>query len=150
MLSCLLDPNYRRVTASPISCTVKGGSQGEDSTGLPGVIRALGLGGANDDFFLTADRLPIDLPGYFLTSMTPAFPFTPPGSQGYLCLGGNIGRYNASIGQGPSFTLQIDLTSMPVNPPVPVQPGETYGFQAWYRDAGSTNNFTDAVSVTFQ
>ena len=56
------------------------------------------------------------------------------------------------IGQGPSFTLQIDLTSMPVNPPVAVLPGDTWNFQAWYRDnnLGPTNNFTDAVSVTFQ
>ncbi len=36
---------------------------------------------------------------------------------------------------------------MPVNPPMPFQPGETWNFQAWYRDTGGTNNFTDAVSV---
>ncbi len=64
--------------------------------------------------------------------------------------GSNIGRYNCCVGQGPSFTLQLDLTALPVNPPGPVQPGDTWNFQAWYRDVGNTNNFTDAVSVTFQ
>ena len=29
-------------------------------------------------------------------------------------------------------------------------PGDTLNFQAWYRDVGGTNNFTDAVSVLFQ
>ena len=100
---------------------------------------------------LTANQLPPNQFGYFLTSMTPSFPFFPPGSQGYLCLGGNIGRYNASVGQGPSFSLQLDLTSMPVNPRfVAVVPGDTWNFQGWYRDIGNTNNFTDAVSVLFQ
>ena len=35
-------------------------------------------------------------------------------------------------------------------PPVAVQPGDTWNFQAWYRDIGNTNNFTDAVAVTFE
>ncbi len=76
-------------------------------------------------------------------------PFTPPGSSGVICLGTNIGRYNGNVGQGPSFSLQVDLTAMPVNPPVAVQPGDSWNFQCWYRDIGNTNNFTDAVSVTF-
>ena len=113
------------------------------SQGFPGSV-------AQGYAILTANRVPPGEFGYFLTSMTPAFPFIPPGSSGYICLGGNIGRYNGNVGQGPSFSLQIDLTSMPVNPTMPVQPGDTWGFQAWYRDVGNTNNFTDAVSVTFQ
>jgi hypothetical protein len=34
---------------------------------------------------------------------------------------------------------------------VPVAPGETWHFQAWYRDAnpGATSNLTDNHSVTF-
>jgi hypothetical protein len=32
---------------------------------------------------------------------------------------------------------------------VPVQPGQTWNFQAWYRDLGGTNNFTDALSIMF-
>ncbi len=122
-----------------------------NSTGFAATIVSQGYPGsvAQGYAILTANQVPDGEFGYFLTSQTQGF-FMPPGSDGFICLGGNIGRYNGNVGQGPSFTLQIDLTSMPVNPPVAVQPGDTYGFQAWYRDLGSTNNFTDAVSVTFQ
>ncbi len=52
---------------------------------------------------------------------------------------------------GPTFSIQLDLTSVPTPTAfVAVQPGDTWNFQAWYRDAGGTNNFTDAVAVTFQ
>ncbi len=76
----------------------------------------------------------------------------PPSSNGFICLGGNIGRYHQpqNIGQGPTFSIQVDLTSMPVNPTAAVQPGDTWNFQCWYRDLGGTNNFTDGVSITFQ
>jgi hypothetical protein len=36
--------------------------------------------------------------------------------------------------------------------PVAILPGETWNFQAWYRDLnpGTTSNFTDGISITFQ
>ncbi len=105
---------------------------------------------------LTANQVPPGEYGYFLASMAVSL-VHPAGSQGFLCLGGNIGRYNQpqNIGQGPSFSIQVDLTSMPVNPPLAVQPGDTWHFQAWYRDNSPfpsyyTSDFTDAVAVTFQ
>ena len=121
-----------------------------NSTGVPGVISAIGsLLVAANDVTLTAAQLPGGQFGYFLTSQSQGF-FMPPGSSGFICLGGNIGRYNGNVGQGPSFSLQIDLTSMPVNPPQAVVPGDTWNFQAWYRDVGNSNNFTDGLSATFQ
>ncbi len=103
-----------------------------------------------NDVTLTASQVPAAQFGYFITSQTQGF-FNPPNSNGFICLGGNIGRYNQpqNVGQGPSFSIQVDLTSVPVNPPQAVLPGDTWNFQAWYRDIGNTNNFTDAVSVTF-
>ena len=74
------------------------------------------------------------------------------GHYGILCLGGAIGRHNQPglVQPGPTFSIQLDLTSVPTPTAfVAVQPGETWNFQAWYRD-GASNNFTDAVSVTFQ
>ena len=121
-----------------------------NSTGSPASIVSQGFPGsvAQGYALLTANNVPPGQFGYFITSQNQGY-FNPPGSSGFICLGGSIGRYNGSVGVGPSFSLQIDLTSMPVNPPVAVQPSDTWNFQCWYRDVGNTNNFTDAVSVTF-
>ena len=120
-----------------------------NSMGQPALLFAYGSAiAAANNVSLIAQQLPPGQFGYFLTSQTQGL-FTPPGSQGYICLAGNIGRYDRNVGQGPSFSLQLDLTSMPVNPPQAVVPGDTWNFQAWYRDVGNTNNLTDAVSITF-
>ncbi|MCP3920932.1 MAG: hypothetical protein GY711_35840 [bacterium] len=108
---------------------------------------------ASGELTLSADRLPEGQFGYFLAGQTQGV-FQPPGSQGLLCISGNIGRFNLSgeIIQGSTGTLQVDLSTIPVNPPTAVLPGDTWHFQCWFRDnnPGPTSNFTDAVSVTFQ
>jgi len=122
-----------------------------NSTGDPGVTVVSGSSiVADQDFTLTAFQLPHGRFGYFLASETPGI-FMPPASQGTLCLGGSVGRLNAQVIQGPSGSVPVDLTAMPVNPPTAVLPGATWHFQCWYRDdnPAPTSNFTDAVSVTF-
>ncbi len=124
-----------------------------NSTGFPGVISASGSDVVtNNDVTLTAEQLPPGQFGYFLAGQTQGS-FMPPGSQGFICLSGNIGRYNqvANIIQGPTGFIQLNLTSIPVNPPQAVIPGDTWNFQCWYRDSnpGPTSNFTDGVSITF-
>ena len=120
-----------------------------NSSGMPGVISAMGsTSAAVNDVTLCAAQLPVGQFGFFITSETQGF-FMPPGSSGFICLSGAIGRYNGNVGQGPTFTLRIDLTSMPVNPPQAVMPGDTWNFQAWYRDINNTSNFTDGVSILF-
>ncbi|MCP3918978.1 MAG: PEP-CTERM sorting domain-containing protein [bacterium] len=125
-----------------------------NSTGSSGSITAIGSSVVETNAFqLTARDLPPGQFGYFLAGQTQGFS-NPPGSQGLLCLAGNIGRFNALplIIQGPSGSTRIDLSSVPVNPPTAVLPGDTWNFQCWYRDNNPslTNNFTDAVSVVFQ
>ena len=69
-----------------------------------------------------------------------------------------MGRYNRPgqiISSGPtgSILFPIDLTAIPTPTGlVPALSGETWNFQAWYRDVNptATSNFTDAVSVTFR
>ena len=107
---------------------------------------------------LIARDLPLHAFGHFLTSRAQGLVNGAGGSQDDLCLGGLIGRYSGpgqikNSGAAGSFSLAIDLTAMPQ--PVghiAAQAGETWYFQAWYRDANpmSTSNFTDAVRVTFQ
>ena len=98
--------------------------------------------------------LPSNQFGYFLVSDTQAIVINPGGSQGVLCLGGTIGRFSGQIqnsGLLGTFSIPVDLTSLPTTPVSAVAPGDTWNFTAWYRDnnPGPTSNFTDALAVTF-
>lgn len=122
-----------------------------NSTGQSAVVRAEGSTAvALDDLQLVAELLPPGEFGDFLAGQTRGF-FNPPGSSGFICLTGTIGRFNAisQIVQGPTGSIDVDLAAIPVSPPQAVQPGETWNFQCWYRTSG-TSNFTDGLSVTFQ
>jgi hypothetical protein len=125
-----------------------------NSSGVPGSINAYGSASiAEDDFTLTATDLPSGQFGYFVVSRDTGFA-QPPGSQGYLCLGGDIGRLNKShqVIVGPGGCLKLNLGDVPVHPPVAVQPGETWQFQCWYRDKNprQTSNFTFGLTATFE
>ena len=111
---------------------------------------------AANQLVLEARRLPANTFGFFLTSRTQANVANPGGSQGRLCLGGAIGRYQQQV-QSSGTAGQISLAVAPNALPQPLgaaaaQVGETWNFQAWFRDANPTNtsNFTDAVALTFQ
>ena len=58
-----------------------------------------------------------------------------------------------SSGGAGTLVFPIDALALPTPTGfVVAQPGETWNFQAWFRDSspGTTSNFTDAVSITFQ
>ena len=121
-----------------------------NSTGLRGRLCAIGPQHLSQDYLrLEALNLPAGEFGYFLASRNLGG-FVPPGSVGILCLSGDIGRFNhpSQVFQAPHASLEVDLSSIPVNPAVPVMPGEFWNFQCWYRD-GTTSNFTDAVRIQF-
>ena len=93
--------------------------------------------------------------GYFLVSANQATVPGPGGSQGVLCLGGSLGRFNNQVqnsGLLGTFQIQVDINSLPLNPAVSVLPGETWNFQTWFRDLNPvpTSNFTHAIAVTFE
>jgi len=131
-----------------------------NSTGASGEISASGSADvAANNLVLETSSLPLNAFGFFLTSRTQGIVNQPGGSQGVLCLGGQIGRYVGpgqirNSGATGSFNLALDLTQTPTpTGPVAVVAGETWNFQAWYRDAvggSATSNFTDGLSVTFQ
>ncbi len=127
-----------------------------NSTGDAGELVAVGSEvAATRRLTLRASHLPPFQSGYFLASRDIGFVFAPAGSQGWLCVGGNVARLRQVIlNSGPdgTFELDVDLASIPLTPAVPVLAGETWLFQGWHRDQNPlpTSNFTSAVSVTFQ
>jgi hypothetical protein len=131
-----------------------------NSTGAPGTTRGTGSSVvATNNLTLTADSLPNNAFGFFLTSMTQGNVPQPGGSLGVLCLGGSIGRYVGpgqiqNTGGTGAFSLLLDLTQTPTPTGlVAVAAGETWNFQAWHRDSvggAAVSNFTDGLSVGFQ
>lgn len=124
-----------------------------NSSGQPAAISAWGDPAvAMNNLTLVASAMPANELGYFLCSQIQGFVSLPGGSQGNLCLGGKIGRFVAQLGSTGSageLGIAVDLAAMPVSRRKPVQPGETWHFQAWFKD-GASSNFTDGLSVTFQ
>ena len=104
---------------------------------------------------LNAECLPNDSSGYFFVSQGTIFVPNVGSSTGNLCIGGGpVGRFLADVvntGSGTTVSVLTDLTSFPQpTGSVAVLPGDTYNFQYWFRDIGSTSNFSDALAVTFQ
>ncbi len=125
-----------------------------NSTGFPAVMSATGSNVVSDNnLVISGSGVPINQFGICLTSQTQGNTPMAGGSQGTLCLGGTIARFGV-VNSGPTgvFTQVVDLTSLPFTPMVAAQPGETYNFQAWFRDLnpGATSNFTDGITITFQ
>lgn len=129
-----------------------------NSSGQPARIRAIGSDVvALASLSLKAIDLPHDQFGYFLGSMTEGFVAQPGGSSGNLCLGGEIGRFVSQVGNsGPCGCMDITVDpfafEVPVSPPAPILPGETWRFQCWFRDVevAPTSNFTDGVWIEWQ
>ena len=132
-----------------------------NSTGSPAEIEARGsLLVAANDVALTARSLPSNANGFFLASRSQGFIANPGGSTGNLCLSGAIGRYVGpgqikNSGASGTFSLTLNLTQMPTpSGSVAAAAGETWNFQAWFRDSlpggSATSNFTDGVSLSLQ
>ena len=126
-----------------------------NSTGSTSTIDAYGspLVSANNALLICTD-LPQNVLGYFLVSNTQGFVANPAGSDGNLCIGGDIGRFPLSSGSAGFASIRLDLGTMPQSSgAVAVQPGEEWNFQFWHRDTGSqgiTSNFSRGLAVTFQ
>lgn len=128
-----------------------------NSSGLPARLALFGSPAvALNLVHARATQLPPERFGYVLASrasdLLPAFD----GSQGTLCLASPRAKFGAQTmetNSTGSFEVPLDLAAFPLpGGAVAVLPGESWYFQAWYRDAnpGLTSNFTDGVVVTFE
>ncbi len=122
-----------------------------NSTGMPAILDGHGSDVVVDNaLVLHAFQLPPNKSGYPLISATQG---SNPVGSGVLCLSGTIGRYPALIfnsgAAGDSGLILLDLTNLPNAIGGSVMAGETWNFQVWYRDIG-TSNFTNGLTVVFQ
>ena len=119
-----------------------------NNTGAAANFRVYGSAHPADNrLVLDVDNLPTFATGQFILSTTAQnFPL----GNGTLCLGQPLLRLGSTVGnswlQG-AVGFELDLTTLPGG--TVLQPGQTWYFQYWYRDAGSTN-FSNAEAVTFQ
>ncbi len=110
-----------------------------NQSGSSAEIRATGSPFVVDgDLTLTASQLPPNALGYFIVSRSMGVVPAAGGSVGTLCLFPPFGRYVAlaqSSGTAGSMSIPVDLLAVP-QPTLSVaaQAGETWFFQAWFRD----------------
>ncbi len=135
------------------------GEANANSTGSVARMSASGsLTASDNDVTIHAQSLPQSSAAFFLTSQTQSFVPNPGGSEGNLLLLGSIGRYVGpgqiqNAGSNGIISLALDLNQIPQPTGfVSAVAGESWNFQAWYRDvgtAGAVSNFTNGLSVTF-
>ena len=102
---------------------------------------------------LDVTELPANAMGYFIVSQDTVRVANPGGSQGDLCLKEPIARFVGQTHESGHFGVlawDVNLKSIPGHGAV--SKGETWNFQAWYRDTnpGPTSNFSDAASILFE
>ncbi len=124
------------------------------------VKAGIDLGGssvASDNVFeLTASGIPQSSFGLFLVSRGVGSVTCTGSCVGSLCLDPNdVGRIGPALNAGPDYSFErtLDLTNVPTNPSMPAMAGQSYYFQAWYRDSAGgvpVSRFTDAAAVTFR
>lgn len=126
-----------------------------NSSGGAATISAIGSElAADNNLLLIAEGMPPGQFGIFAVSATQG---QQPLGNGAVCLSGAIGRFQGpgqiqATGTTGSFGVLIDLSAIPLGGgPVSTQPGQTWNFQAWFREGvGAGSNLSDGVSVTFR
>lgn len=127
-----------------------------NSTGIGGTIGAQGTAAvAANDVTLVASNVPQGQFGIFLTSRTQGMAVV---GAGTLCLGGSIGRFAAPAeiqmaDAAGTFRLRLDLLAVPQGSArIAVLAGETWHYQAWYRDVPAAGGFgfTQATSILYR
>lgn len=106
---------------------------------------------------LRAVDLPPGVFGYFLGSQTQGWLPGVGGSQGNLCLGGVLYRFNRSGQWGAASVdgrreMRLNILDPLQGSSPPILAGQNWTFQFWYRDRNpmSTTNFSGATGVMFR
>ncbi len=128
-----------------------------NSTGSTSTCSATGtFDAASNDLVIVASPVPNGSLGYFICSKVQGVTAFPGGSQGILCVGGNLGRITAQAAlAGPAETISVAVDGGALaqsGGSVSAVVGDVWNFQLWHRDLnpGQTSNFSTGYSVLFQ
>lgn len=129
-----------------------------NASGLSGFVSASGSDRVVDNTFtLEASQLTHHSVAAFVCSRDRGWSPAAGGGVGSLCVGGNVGRFDGNVlptGSQGRVALPVDLTRLPQSGgPVAAMAGDTWCFQAWYRDVAgqqTTSNLTNGLEVTFR
>ncbi|MCC7014334.1 MAG: hypothetical protein IT454_17375 [Planctomycetes bacterium] len=124
-----------------------------NSSGAPALLRATGSAHVGDNaLVLFANGLPSSVLTICAASRGSASVPSFAGGMGTLCLGGPLARIS-SVQASPlgsaAYAFDLLATPSPLGP-LPALPGDTWHFQAWYRDVVGglpTTNLSSSVSV---
>ncbi len=139
----------------PGTGTIKNANPEVNSSGRTGALLANGSASLTDaNLTLQASRRPQGATCLFLCSLGEGSIAAPGDAYGTLCLGAPIRRFTASsqvgaAGPNGARALDLPLDAFPEGLGTrPVMAGESWYFQAWYRD-GAASTFTDSTNVSF-
>lgn len=124
-----------------------------NSTGVGAFLEGVGSTTVSDQFLvLNVTNIPRNQFGLFVISSSAGSQMLGGGSQGLLCVGFPLVRFNAVVsdrGTGvASFAPDLDS----INGIGAIQPGESWYFQYWFRDQNPflTSNTSTALRVDFR
>ncbi|MEM6675491.1 MAG: hypothetical protein AAF726_21760 [Planctomycetota bacterium] len=126
----------------------------QNSSGDRAFIQAFGDRSRFSTQTLSVSSVPLNTFGFFLASTASGLTPNAGGSQGTLCLGGNIGRfgiYNSGSSGTGEFLLNPQAIAQPTGTAAALA-GQTWCFQSWHRDSvggSATSNFSNAVAIPF-
>lgn len=125
-----------------------------NSTGISAAIGTTGSAAlSSGNLALTASALPQNSLGYFLFAADQGFVPMFGGSDGNLCLGGQIFRLSSfvqSSGGAGQVSLPMPYGGLPGGQVFDI--GDEWNFQYWFRDQNGgvpTSNTTDGVTIVF-
>ena len=127
-----------------------------NSTGAPATLIATGSANVVDNFMtLEVAGLPTNVFGMCLAGLSQGNTPNVGGGQGTLCITPPLAMMNTHVmnsGSSGSFQVPFDMTQVTVPGWGLPGPGQTWYFQAWYRDQNPlhTTNMTDGYFVMFQ
>ncbi|QDV08525.1 hypothetical protein Poly30_40730 [Planctomycetes bacterium Poly30] len=125
-----------------------------NSQGVPGLLSVYGyIYASAGSLRLECEQLPPNSFAILLAGSTPGFVGSPGNSSGNLCISGTAARLGTTQALPSGHAeMVIQTATFPTSIGGPIDPGDTFVFQAWYRDIGGAgaSNFTEAKTVTFR